>query len=198
MRLDELEVFKTQVSPATRQRHLEKVAIAIRQRPPQRPVRRLTIIILAAVLLLIPLAALASEPAIPGEFLHPVKKFLEPAWLLIDGDVRARHRVEELEVLIERDGARNLIERQLVEAEAAVGDRPLLRQRLDRAREDLARGPASDEMRPTTTTTSVERPATVEPTTQPTRPAATTTTTIPPAAPQPTNATVVTRGSTRP
>lgn len=195
MRLDELEVFKTQVSPATRQRHLEKVAIAIRQRPPQRHVRRLTII-LAAALLLIPLAALASEPAIPGEFLHPVKRFLEPAWLLIDGDVRARHRVEELEVLIERDGARNLIERQLVEAEAAVGDRPLLRQRLDRAREDLARGPAADEMRPTTTTTSVARPATVEPTTQPTRPSATTT--IPPAAPPPTNATVVTRGSTRP
>jgi hypothetical protein len=193
MRLDELDVFKIEVSTATRQRHLNEVAAAVRHRPPRRSLRRLPLM-LAAALLLIPLAALASELSVPGDFLHPIKRFLEPAWSLLDGDVRARHRVEELEALIEGQGSQSLIEQQVTEAEAAVGDHPLLLPRLEQAKEDLARGPISDEMRLTTTTTppttttatpTTAQPPAVEPTTPATRPATTTTT-------------VVTRGSTRP
>jgi hypothetical protein len=185
MRLDELDTFRIEVSAATRHRHLNNVATALRQ---ERPLRfRKLPLILAAALLLIPLGAWASESSVPGDLLHPIKRFLEPAWALFDNDVRARHRVDELEVLIEQQGPPRLIDQQLIEAEEAVGDDPVLLERLEEAKEDLAREPVSDEIRPTTTTattaatTTMVSPAEVEPT----RPPETTTT-------------VVTRGSTRP
>ncbi len=184
MRLDELEVFRIEVSTTTRQRHLNQVTTAIHLQPPQRSLRKLTLI-LAAVLVLVPLGAWASESSVPGDFLHPVKRFLEPAWALFDDDVRARHRVEELEALIEQQGPQSLIDQQLIDAEAAVGDDPLLLERLEVAKEGLTPEPISDEVRPTTTTvatTTTARPAEVEPT----RPPETTTTTT------------ATRGTTRP
>ena len=165
MRLDELDVFRIEVSTATRQRHIRAVTTALAQRQPHRrfwphrifwphrSFRRLPLI-LAATLVLIPLAAWASESSIPGDVLHPIKRFLEPAWALFDGDVRARHRVDELEMMIELQAPPTLIDQQLVDAEAAVGDNPLLRERLAELKEDLAREPISDEMRPTTTTTT--------------------------------------------
>lgn len=190
MRLDELDTFRIEVSTATRHRHLNNVATALHQQRPRRSFRQLSLIF-AAALLLIPLGAWASESSVPGDLLHPIKLFLEPAWALFDHDVRARHRVEELEVLIEQQRPPSLIDQQLIDAEAAVGDDPVLLERLEEAKEDLARDPVSDEMRPTTTTattaaaTTTVGPAEVEPTTQPTRPPETTTT-------------VATRGSTRP
>lgn len=191
MRLDELDVFKMEVSTATRQRHLVVLTAALANRQPHRFFRRLPLILVAAFLI-IPLAAWASASSIPGDVLHPIKRFLEPAWALFDDDVRARHRVEELEALIEQRGAQTLIDQQLIDAEAAVGDNPVLLERLAEVREDLAREPISDEMRPTTTTTTTTtvtttaRAPAAEPTTQPTGPVETTTTTA------------ATRGSTRP
>jgi len=193
MRLDELDVFRIEVSTSTRQRHLRAVTTVLAQRQPHRSFRRLPLI-LAATLVLIPLAAWASESSIPGDVLHPIKRFLEPAWALFDDEVRARHRVDELEMMIELQAPPTLIDQQLVDAEAAVGDNPLLLERLAELKEDLAREPISDEMRPTTTTTTTAattvtttaRAPAPESTTAPLRTAETTTTTA------------ATRGSTRP
>jgi hypothetical protein len=194
MRLDELDAFRIEVSTATRTRHLNNVASALRQQRPPRSFRKLRSfqklsLIVAAALLLIPLGAWASESSVPGDLLHPIKRFLEPAWALFDNDVRARHRIEELEVLIELQRPPSLIDQQLIDAEEAVGDDPVLLERLEEAKDDLARGPVSDEMRPTTTTaTTVATTTTVSPAeVESTRPAETTTTT-----------TVATRTSTRP
>lgn len=188
MRLDELDVFSIELSTSTRRRHLNALTQALHEQRAGRSFRKLPLI-LAATLLLIPLAAWASESSVPGDLLHPIKRLLEPAWALFDEDIRARHRIEELETLIEQQGPPGLIGQQLIDAEAVVGGDPLLVERLENAKDDLARGPVSDEMRPTSTTavatTTTVRPAVVEPTTQPTRPSETTTT-------------VVTRESTRP
>ena len=153
MRLDELDTFRIEVSTATRDRHLNNVATALSQKRPRRSLRKLSLIF-AAALLLIPLGAWASESSVPGDLLHPIKRFLEPAWALFDNDLRARHRVEELEVLIEQQRPPSVIDQQLIDAEDAVGDDPVLLERLEEAKEDLAREPVSDEMRPTTTTTT--------------------------------------------
>ena len=194
MRLDELDTFKIEVSTATRDRHLNNVASALRQQRPPRSFRKLRSfqklsLMFAAALLLIPLGAWASESSVPGDLLHPIKRLLEPALALFDNDVRARHRVEELEVLIEQQRPPNLIDQQLIDAEEAVGDEPVLLERLEEAKEDLARGPVSDEMRPTTTTaTTVATTTTVSPAeVEPTRPPEAITTT-----------TVAARASTRP
>lgn len=142
----------------------------------------------AAALLLIPLGAWASESSVPGDLLHPIKRFLEPAWALFDDDVRARHRVEELEILIEQQRPPSLIDQQLIDAEDAVADDPVLLERLEEAKEDLAREPVSDEMRPTTTTATTVTATTVSPAeVEPSRPPEAITTT-----------TVATRASTRP
>lgn len=193
MRLDELDTFRIEVSAATRHLHLNNVVTALRQqRPPSsfRKVgsfRKLSLMV-AAALLLIPLGAWASESSVPGDLLHPIKRFLEPAWALFDDDVRARHRVEELEILIEQQRPPSLIDQQLIDAEDAVADDPVLLERLEEAKEDLAREPVSDEMRPTTTTATTVTATTVSPAeVEPSRPPEAITTT-----------TVATRASTRP
>jgi hypothetical protein len=191
MKLEELDVFVIEVAPTTRGRHLNNLTEALHQRRRHRSFRRLPLMV-AATLLLIPLGAWASESSVPGDLLHPIKRFLEPAWALFDNDIRARHRIEELEALIEREGPQSLIDQQLIDVEAAVVDDPLLVERLEDAKDDLAREPVSDEMRPTTTTTTTDEATTV----------ATTTTARPPVVeptrPPETMTTVVTRESTRP
>jgi hypothetical protein len=199
MRLDELDVFKIEVSTATRQRHLSAVTTALAQRRSHRSVRRLPLI-LAATVVLIPLAAWASESSIPGDVLHPIKRFLEPAWGLFDDEVRARHRLDELEALIELQAPPTLIDQQLVDAEAAVGDNPLLLERLAALKEDLAREPISDEMRPTTTTTTTTTTTATTTTVATTAraPAPEPTTTAPLRTAETTTTTASTRGTTRP
>ena len=200
MRLDELDVFRIEVSTATRQRHLSAVTTALAQQKPHpisrphRSFRRLPLI-LAATLVLIPLAAWASESSIPGDALHPIKRILEPAWALFDDDVRARHRLDELEAMIELQAPPTLIDQQLVDAEAAVGDDPLLLERLAEIKEDLAREPISDEMRPTTTTTTT---TTTTVATTDRAPAPEPTTTAPLRTAETTTTTAATRATTRP
>jgi hypothetical protein len=195
MKLDELDVFVIEVSMANRRRHLNNLTEALHQRRHHRSFRRLPLMV-AATLLLIPLGAWASETSVPGDLLHPIKRFLEPARALFDNDIRARHRIEELEALIEQQGPQSLIDQQLIDAEAAVGDDPALVERLEDAKEDLVREPISDEMRPTTTTATTDGATTVAPTTTAQPPVAEPTT-QPPRPPE-TTTTVVTRESTRP
>jgi hypothetical protein len=196
MRFDELEAFKVEVAPATRERHLAHIANEMRQRPRRQRRPRLAIAI-AALVVMIPVAGLASESALPGELLHPVKRLFEPAWSLVDDEIRGRHRIEELEVMVERQFAPVLIDRQVRQAEAAVGDRPVLRQRL----QQITDGLADPEVRPTTTTIMVTRPDIAESTTTPDATTTTITTTtgvVRTTQPERTTTNVPTRDSTSP
>ena len=97
--------------------------------------------------------------------------------------------------MIELQAPPTLIDQQLVDAEAAVGDDPLLLERLAELKEDLARGPISDEMRPTTTTTTT---TTTTVATTDRAPAPEPTTTAPLRTAETTTTTAATRATTRP
>ena len=45
---------------------------------------------------LVPVAAVASESAIPGDLLYPIKRTVERVQLIFDRDIEAEHRVDEL------------------------------------------------------------------------------------------------------
>lgn len=53
----------------------------------------------AAAVVAIPSVAFASESALPGQALYPVKRAVERVWSVVDPDLPARHRLEELEAL---------------------------------------------------------------------------------------------------
>ena len=55
-----------------------------------------------AFALLLPTAALAAEDAVPGDVLYPVKQSTEWVRSLIDPTVVQEHRVDELEIVIDR------------------------------------------------------------------------------------------------
>ncbi len=85
---------------------------------------------------LVPAAAAASDSAVPGDALYSVKRVLEPLVQLVNGEVVAEHRIEELEVLevLELDRAdQDVFDSLLQEATDAVAriDSPTLSDRLD-------------------------------------------------------------------
>ena len=49
-------------------------------------------------MVLLPGAALAAEGAVPGDLLYPVKIAAERVLLLVDPNIEAEHRIEELEM----------------------------------------------------------------------------------------------------
>lgn len=106
----------------------------VAERVRRRPLRRLVATSVAAAVLLVPTAAIASDDAVPGEVLYPVKRAVEWPWSLVDADVGPRHRVEELEAVIERNEPLAVIEARLEAAEGAVEDASDLAPRLERAR----------------------------------------------------------------
>lgn len=64
--------------------------------------------------------AVASTDALPGERLYPVKLAVERVMGLFSDDIAARHRVAELQALIERQAGDDLISRTSEAAERAV------------------------------------------------------------------------------
>lgn len=63
--------------------------------------RRVGVALLASGLVF-PVAAVASDDALPGEALYPVKRVTERVVAVFDPDVVAEHRVEEAEALVAR------------------------------------------------------------------------------------------------
>ena len=93
-------------------------------------IRRIGLAIAASAILLVPVAALAADSAVPGELLYTVKRTTEQVHSLFDSDVQARHRVEEIEVLLERGADPafvmervRIVEQQLGAEEAALMER---------------------------------------------------------------------------
>lgn len=94
------------VAEETRAAHLLAIEAAVGSAPAPRPAmarprRRLAVAAMAAALFILPAGiAVAAEGALPGDALYSVKKITEQIRSLVDDDVVAEHRVEELEQLV--------------------------------------------------------------------------------------------------
>ena len=111
--LDELRKLQIDVEPATRGRHVAAIEDAVAHRPRQQPRRRWLLGVVTAGLIAGPVAAVAAEGSVPGDFLYPIKLTIEPIRELFDTDVVASHRITELDVLIDADAESDLIDRHI-------------------------------------------------------------------------------------
>ncbi len=134
--------YGIEVDSATVEHHLAAVGAALRSAPRSRrrvaPVRsRLGVVFAAIALLALPAVAIAAEDSLPGDLLYPVKQATERIRGVVDDDLAATHRVEELETLIARDAPAGEIAAAVDRALAAVddlGEPGPLSARLDRVR----------------------------------------------------------------
>ncbi|MEN8041810.1 MAG: hypothetical protein ABFR95_09935 [Actinomycetota bacterium] len=119
----------TDMNPEISERHMAEITREIkspsavtpaRHRAPS--IRRMGLAIAAATILLVPVAAFAADDAMPGEFLYPIKRTTERVHSLFDSDVQARHRVEEVEVLLDREADPEFIMERVRVAEQHLGD----------------------------------------------------------------------------
>lgn len=139
--------FRVEIDPQVQERHLAEVNAALIQ-PPASPSlgrnarrRRLAGALAAATLVLAPTAmAVAAEGSLPGEALYPMKQATERIRGLIDADLVATHRVEELEALVEREASDELVFEASERANRAVAeldDSGDLDRRLEQVREQV-------------------------------------------------------------
>ena len=137
-RFPELDQLRIEVSDDTRALHMSAVEGEIRSWPGHSEGRRAWSrrVAAAAVILavLLPAAAIASEGSVPGDFLYPIKQAVEPIRMILDPQVEARHRIEELEVLVDMPAEDETIDRQVDRARDALAETeaPDLQRRLDR------------------------------------------------------------------
>lgn len=163
------------ISEETRAAHQAAINEAIATAPTptaplMRPRRRLVTVAVTAALLVLPAGmALAAENALPGDVLYPVKKITEQIRSLVDDDVVAEHRIEELEQLVAGDAPADVIAEQVDRAAAEV-DRlepdNHLRPRFATATDAVGDRPRPDDEviadpPPVTETTVVDTPTTV-------------------------------------
>lgn len=152
----ELDRARVVVDETTRSRHLTAIqgALARRSRRPHRGMRSLALGL--ALVVAVPVLALAAEDTVPGDFLYPLKRVTEPLVRLIDADVSMKRRVEELETLLARDAPEPVIRDHMDVARDTVSEgHPWLIHRIDRVAEELEeRRTESDRPSPT------DRPAT--------------------------------------
>lgn len=98
--------YRVETVPAdVRRDHLSVLRGELSRRRPRtgRLRRRAVVTLVAATVTVLPVGvAAAAQGAVPGDVLYPVKLATERVQRLVDRDVASRHRVEELEVLLER------------------------------------------------------------------------------------------------
>ncbi|MDH4308657.1 MAG: hypothetical protein OEX04_14405 [Acidimicrobiia bacterium] len=129
----ELNQLRLDIPEATRMRHLAAIEAALRRRPR----RRIAVAAFVAAVL-VPSTAFAAEAALPGDLLYPVKRALEPVIGLVDADIAATHRIDELERLMARGAvAGGDVDRLISEAEVEVQRHPHLESRLEAVVSDL-------------------------------------------------------------
>ncbi len=103
--------------------------------------RRGVVALTGVAVLAVPSLGWAAQGSLPGSALYGVKRATEPVLAIVDGRIRAKHRVEELEALLAAQAPEGRVAAAMRAAEAAAagltGDDPLER-RLDQARVALA------------------------------------------------------------
>ena len=127
--LDQMSALRIEIDGDTREAQLEKIEGALREVGHRRR-RRWPLAAVVAALIAGPVTAIASDSAVPGDVLYPVKLIVEPALRLFDTDAVAHNRVDEVRVLIDR-----------------VSDEEVIVVSIDAAREELAKTDAPDASR---------------------------------------------------
>lgn len=146
----ELDEAKVKVDESTKDLHMMAISRAITAEAAPRRSRLRLIAVATATVLLVPVMALAAERAVPGDFLYPVKQVFEPVVAVFDSDVAATHRVEEVELLYERDAPSDVISDHVDVARDAVTDHDPdrhLTDRIERVVSDLAHRDAAHDDR---------------------------------------------------
>jgi hypothetical protein len=133
-RLERLRAFEVEVDEAVARRHLAAIHSALAEADPATapavafsPRRRLRHRAAAAV---------AAEGTVPGDLLYPVKQVTERIRSVVDHDIVAEHRVDELETLLDRGADEETLARQMTRARLAldeVGDDAELQLRFQHA-----------------------------------------------------------------
>jgi len=122
----ELSALRVELAPHIRDRHLVEIVRAVRGEAVGRKApagiswRRWVGSLAATLTLLTPVAAAAADGAMPDDTLYPLKRALETIVRLVDRDVVAEHRIEELESLVTDDPTSPTVADLLPEARRAV------------------------------------------------------------------------------
>lgn len=170
--LSGFRALRISTSEETASAHLASIDAALATRSEVMPRRRRLMAALASLVVLgLPATAVAAEDSVPGDALYPMKRAVESVWVVFDGEIPARHRLDELERLMARGADQEAVEEAVERARLELNDvdDPGLRNRFRRLRagaEGTSPGPAAGE-------TPAEAPA--SPATDPPR---TTTTTV--------------------
>jgi hypothetical protein len=155
MQLRLRSALSLELSDETRRAHIASIEAVLRELPipvvtlPKRAASRRWIAATTVVATtLSPVGvAVAAERAVPGEQLYEVKLVTETIRAAIDPLVPARHRVDELEALMERGAEPSLIQAALVQARASVdplkGSHALV-ERLEQLEESLNESEVDD------------------------------------------------------
>ena len=115
------------------------VPVAVRS-----PRRRLSTVLVTASLVVLPTGiALAAESSVPGDVLYPVKKVTEKIRAVVDEDVVAEHRIEELERLVAADAPTEVIADQIERAAVEI-DRLEVDHQLGSRLDEATAGVAAD------------------------------------------------------
>lgn len=140
----ELEQIRITNDDETRLRHLAAIEAEIQGSTRSWFGSRRMLVVFVGLVLLLPVAAFAAEDAVPGDLLYPFKRIVEPVMSILDSDLAAKHRIEELEQLIDDNAPADQIQDTYQEAEAAVVDVPELSDRLDALRAEIDADPTDE------------------------------------------------------
>lgn len=123
--------FEVAMSDRTKREHQSAISEALDEYPSTTPATKLLSwrlrarALIAAAFVVLPVGtAIASTDTVPGDFLYPVKRVVEPVWSVFDSDIAAHHRVDELEKLLDNRAEDHRITDAVSDAQLAVTDLP--------------------------------------------------------------------------
>ncbi len=128
---------EVEIDDQTKRAHLASISDALSDHPPtdlaavSRPSKTLwwrmrVRTLIAAMVVVLPVGtAIAAENTVPGDLLYSVKLAAEPIRSVFDSDVAARHRVAELEHLMDHPNRTDMLPSAVSSAEQAVTDLPI-------------------------------------------------------------------------
>lgn len=126
---DRLSTLRIEIDPVTLDRHIAATSSALKEPlPAASPVRRrrmrLAPVLASLMIFAAPVTgvAVAAENSIPGDVLFPVKQVTEHVRSWFDPGIRADHRLDELETVLDRGSGPDEVAARLAAADEAVAD----------------------------------------------------------------------------